>query len=556
MVQPIIPFSSSDASIVFKTDLKSLTSVTDPDLNGIAVPGVAGTGAPTDGVFPTFDGSLGMLAVTAGVRFDGAILGHDAQGVVGPLDTEGQMSWTVTRQGAVKRDNGGSVSGSDGVERSATSNMYAFGADQFNSIVGQGFHSNIEDVKCFIDGGSNITAMITSLNKLGDLVFTISWTATTERLFVGVEGDLDASGNQVSRFLDSNARTSTGSNMFFALAMGCNLGGVSLFSAGETLYIRDLVISSAPVLLNTSPYATATINGDSFANLDGLGASAPRYDGTVANGLTRAFINAGFEPPTITNSGLSGGTICDTGANDLSPLFGGWNAAAGELAFFMMSNNDSTVLDTNDVTDPTTGTDANGKALLDLLDANAGVKKVVILNTGSLLQDTILDTPTNVSRRDDIVNPIVNAWESYSAKVSVINAITILNDVAGNQNYQGYWDNLGNLGTGGSVNPGTMENRHLSGNAGDFIGDAIYAAIFAVSGSPILTTPYSIRSPEQYGPQSTFYQNYSRTTGNITSYDFSNEFKAPFAIGDLMWARLSDGWATLRFISTTNVEVL
>ena len=56
-------------------------------------------------------------------------------------------------------------------------------------------------------------------------------------------------------------------------------------------------------------------------------------------------------------------------------------------------------------------------------------------------------------------------------------------------------------------------------------------------------------------PQATFYQNYTRTIANITSYDFSTEFKDPFAVGDLMWARLNDGWATLEFISTTHVEV-
>ena len=74
--------------------------------------------------------------------------------------------------------------------------------------------------------------------------------------------------------------------------------------------------------------------------------------------------------------------------------------------------------------------------------------------------------------------------------------------------------------------------------------------------APTLTTPYSIDSPDLYGSHATFYENRARTIANITSYNFSNEFKDPFSIGDLMWARLQDGWATLRFISATNVEVL
>lgn len=85
--------------------------------------------------------------------------------------------------------------------------------------------------------------------------------------------------------------------------------------------------------------------------------------------------------------------------------------------------------------------------------------------------------------------------------------------------------------------------------------DAIIAGT-PIATSPKLTTPYSIGSPELYGPNSMWYESTARTSSNITSYDFSSEFKDPFRIGDLLWARLNDGIFTLRFISTTKVEVL
>jgi len=430
------------------------------------------------GTTPTFDALKGMLATLGGIRFNGQIPGHTDSGVAGPLDTEGQMSMTFTSEGICKRDNGSSANGSEGVERTAFGQMWVFGGGTGNAVRSNFSHSVTEQVSGNVsNGATTLTRSIISLNKPTQITVTISWTATTERLFVN--GILEAEGTRT-----------VGVNDFFALALGSSFTAANFFSAGETLFMKDLVISDKAVLLKTPIWSTFSINGDSFA-LQAQSDAGDRLDGTIRRELTKVFIDNGFEPPAFVSAatpGITGGTICDTGALDLSAEFTAWGAAAGELAIFLWSNNDSTVLDTADVTNATTGTKANGETMIGLLGAS--VRNIVMLNTGSLKQNVSLDTQTNRDRRDDIVNPILKDFESFDNRVITLDAATILGNNDTNVNYDGWWDELGNDGSGptGRNRGGTaatitpQASRHLSGSAGAFVARAFFDAL------PFLTT--------------------------------------------------------------------
>ena len=99
--------------------------------------------------------------------------------------------------------------------------------------------------------------------------------------------------------------------------------------------------------------------------------------------------------------------------------------------------------------------------------------------------------------------------------------------------------------------------RYFVNNAGEIGAQADY--ILEIDSIPvdykIMTTPSTIQAPELYGPHSFWYENRGLSSSTVTSFDFSVQFSAPFGVGDLMWARLSNGWFTLRFISTTQVEI-
>ena len=96
---------------------------------------------------------------------------------------------------------------------------------------------------------------------------------------------------------------------------------------------------------------------------------------------------------------------------------------------------------------------------------------------------------------------------------------------------------------------------HIASNGNFLEGYDYIRALDAAGDTPTLTTPYSINSPELYGPQSYWYEDYGNSSSSVTSEDFFIDFKEPFAAGNLIHARLSDGWFTLRFINSTTVEI-
>jgi len=478
MTQPIVVFGSGDSSIVFENSLKSQAAV---DVNNaLPMPFAAG-------IFPTFNASLGMLAETAAIRFNGEVEGQETAGVEGPLDTEGQMSITVTTTGIAVRDDGAAVNGSLGVARPSLGTIVALGSTTGGITRSIFSHSTSELLNITSIGNTAEVSSqgVLSQTKPTTVVFTISWTSTTQRWFVN--GTLLKTEGRITPFTD---------NGFFSVGVGASLitGTNNFFSDSETLYLSNIVFSNAPVVLNTSQWSTYSINGDSFA-LQAMNLVGQNYDGALEVAMTKPFIDAGFEPPAYVEAATpaeSGGTICDTnagGVGDLSRFFTAWGTAAGELSIFLWSNNDAIILDEADALGPT-GTDANGKTSIDLMVA---ATDIVMINAGSYENDATRDTAPHVAFRDGTINPIVNAWESYDSRVKVIDALSNFGDATVNPNYRGWWDNEGNDPPGSVAPDQGQDNFHPHGQFGVLAATLIYNAISPVV-SPTLTTAYTDQS--------------------------------------------------------------
>jgi len=72
---------------------------------------------------------------------------------------------------------------------------------------------------------------------------------------------------------------------------------------------------------------------------------------------------------------------------------------------------------------------------------------------------------------------------------------------------------------------------------------------------PNRETIKTITSPDWLGATRRVYSNYLASSTDVIAADFFEDDSFNFAARDLMWARLSDGYFTFRFINTTTVEV-
>lgn len=254
----------------------------------------------------------------------------------------------------------------------------------------------------------------------------------------------------------------------------------------------------------------------------------------------------------------------------------GWGNTLDNCVLSLVTNlaDDTTLLTGNLVTNPLNG----GACLL-----HKGSTGSVLANNTVIVPDgrTTAIIESKAEGATNSTNPVVynndiqclGSCELY-VQVDASNTID-----ASNNNYNGTFDGTDFSYQGSVVDFATWASTYETDPKQNLASDALYGlgvevtdavafsgtpfvvpfpigAYFLNASAPTLTTPYSIDNPETYGSRSYFYQNRSRSSSNITSYNFSQEFSEPFSVGDIMWARLSDGWFTLRFISATNVEVL
>lgn len=64
-----------------------------------------------------------------------------------------------------------------------------------------------------------------------------------------------------------------------------------------------------------------------------------------------------------------------------------------------------------------------------------------------------------------------------------------------------------------------------------------------------------VESSDWLGAPRYVYSNYRADTAAVTATDFFEDDSFNFAPRDLIWCELGDGFTTMRFISTTTVEV-
>ena len=462
MARGIAKITDDGADIVLKSTLTDSDSVLNAE--GAAGSFVGGT--------PSFSAN-GMVCVTASARFDN-LVGSAA------LDTEGQIVVSILALGGAKQDNLSSANGSTGVD--VTSPAYIWSGGQSFTNKGRLRIDTAEDISFFpVDGvGGAVNFPTTSNGKDTHIEVCKSWTLTRERLFIdGV--------------LRSDIARTAGSDIMEDLQIGALLNNSSNYDAGGNGFaIKNLVISNIPVTLDAAPWASMAIGGDSFA-VQAIAASAnTRYDGTIGFYLTKWFVDRGFEPPTLgaTSAGFTGYTLCDSdlGNGNLVDTFAAFAAGNDPLVIYFSGNNDISSATEAEINNVTTGTDARAKELLALL---TGATDIVFMDVGSVMNNlAIQNSPNAVNYRDNLVNPILRALPAFDTRVKTIDSLTLLNDASVNPNFQGYWDGLGNLGSGGSAAPETQEDRHLAAPAGSIVAEDILRVLFAIPGSPVLTTPY------------------------------------------------------------------
>ena len=65
----------------------------------------------------------------------------------------------------------------------------------------------------------------------------------------------------------------------------------------------------------------------------------------------------------------------------------------------------------------------------------------------------------------------------------------------------------------------------------------------------------AIKTPGWFGAQRYTYSNYSLASTDVIASDFFADTRFNFAARDLMWCKLSAGYFTLRFTSSTTAEI-
>jgi len=153
--------------------------------------------------------------------------------------------------------------------------------------------------------GEGSRTIITTNTKLSpDFArITLSWTETTASLYI--DGLLVGSLERLSDKHDN----------FSNIYLGNFLAGND-YQFASPYYIRNLIVSTKPVKLNTHPLLEhIMLIGDSFAAGQPYFNVASQYDGTISNNLIRNFALSSLSPTKFTVYSNGGGKIQDS-SND------------------------------------------------------------------------------------------------------------------------------------------------------------------------------------------------------------------------------------------------
>lgn len=459
----IIKFADSHPSTLFKADMRSAASITDFSF---------GT---TNGTL-TFTDS-GMDTAAGGSAQFTDFPGEDV------LATTGQISMTVTTNSIAVRDNLSIVNGSLGVARIDIGYLMR-AQTQSGTNTGQINHSTANIIS-FKSAQETATAdRIQSVGKGETSIVTMGWDATTTTFYVdGAE-------------IGTTVRGTVAVDTFFRLFIGASINGTSSPFANGTdeAYISDLIVSTLTPNVQVNTSKNISLFGDSFPfNLLTTGGTSPFFDASAIFTVMRNEWRLTGKSVLVDGLGNSGATICNTASDNLNDDFPTFlaNNTAPTVAI-IAGNNDAAAATTAQVNNVTTGVRARLTSWLDQLKTD-GRKRVYIYTPANLIWDTALATVANETRRKlvegimrDTVNEFITA-DGTSMQVFVVQLEAVTGSAyLNNLGYQGHQDEIGNIGTGGSVAPGSgFLNRHLSSVGGVMIADdltSITNALVAASG--------------------------------------------------------------------------
>lgn len=301
----IIPFDSTDKSIVFRSSLTSPAAI--QSAGGVEE-------ATSDN---EFDAALGMKPRSTVGGVPGARFSLDAISGIADLPA-GQLSIEVEREWlAVTNSEIGSV----GYSHAGDEYLLSYGAGGTQSV-GKLYLQPDQKLAWLFKGseGYRLSSYVNTTRSSRYARITISWTTSQAELYLD--------GLRIT----SLPRTDPGADCLSTIYIG-NRAGTNNAPFGGRYYVRNLIVSSEPVTSLAQPLLAHIMHiGDSFAAGQPYFNTATKYDGTIVNTVIKELNSRGlgFKRYSVFSNG--GGQIQDNGHDPLELDVGQSLTRAGALA--------------------------------------------------------------------------------------------------------------------------------------------------------------------------------------------------------------------------------
>lgn len=269
----ILPFDADDSSIILKCSLRTAASV--------AAPAVGPAGTIT-GVSHTFDPQYGFRPADSG---NSGILFSNATGFAA-LDNAGQLSYEISKRVATALQ---ASQQSDGTSPAGVQWQLVWGNGSNTGSIRKvsGSPSNLQ-LRTHNTGDTAGVLYIHSDDKPDMVRITYSWIGSKVMMFID--------GKPVGTFSTTPTRNTRWSNQFQNIAVMAASGGVNPERDG---YMRDLIISSRPVMLPVHQQKRVVFLGHSFSvTYSDLAVNVNNYDVTVATELRKRALQRGYDLET------------------------------------------------------------------------------------------------------------------------------------------------------------------------------------------------------------------------------------------------------------------
>lgn len=287
----ILPFDSDDSSILIRSSLSS------PD----AIREAGGSEEPTSA--NQFDDTLGMQPSAPGggvpgARFSFTSIPELANLPSGQLSIEVERRWLAVTNSEVR---------STGDAHPANEHLLSHGSGPLQTA-GKLYQQSNQRLVWFFRANeySRSTGYVNTPRSSRFARITLSWTPTAAELYVD--------GLRTGQL----PRTNSDPDSFSTIYIGNLLGWASDRFVGD-VYVRNLIVSSKPVLLNTTQPLLAHIMliGDSFVGGLPFYNIPNAFDGTIANNTIKRLIRSGAGFGSFSAFSNGGGQIQDNGSDPL-----------------------------------------------------------------------------------------------------------------------------------------------------------------------------------------------------------------------------------------------